>query len=252
MQVKLSNKQTFLLLCVAVVFQGIAPATEARDQGGKSRSVSHRGASNPPQARAVSQRAAPSRPTQQNRRLLRPGGFGSAANVRPGFYQKLNAPQGHSRRGNPGVVQVPVPVYVYLESPSAPAPSPAPSPQPVYIVSPSAPPAPQAVAPAPPAPEVVPPPPAPPAPRSTEPGAVEFSVHPADARVYLDDDYLGTGAEIATVESGHAFAPGVHVLEVTHPEYRPQRLVFGVHSKEQTHVVIDLETDRVGRRSRIK
>ncbi len=263
MQIKLPSKQTLLFLCTAIVFQGLTVAAEAQGRGGKSRSISHGGAASPPQARAVSQRAAPRtapratpRPARYPRRLVPPAGLGSAANVRPGFYQQLNAPRRHSGGGNVGVV----PVYVYLQPALAPAPvpAPAPAPQPIYIVSPSeAPAVPQPVAPQPAAP--TPPVPAPepvvakpPTPRSTEPGAVEFSVHPADARVYLDDDYLGTGAEIATIENGHSFAPGVHVLEVTHPEYRPQRLVFGVQSEEQTHVVIDLATDRVGRRSRIK
>ena len=93
---------------------------------------------------------------------------------------------------------------------------------------------------------------APPAPRSTAPGEVRFSVLPADSRVYLDDDYLGTGAELAALEEAPLFPPGVHVLEVTHPDYRPQRLVFGVSDSDPAHVLIDLSVDRVGRRTRIK
>ena len=75
---------------------------------------------------------------------------------------------------------------------------------------------------------------------------------PADARIYLDDDYLGTGAELAQLEEASLFSHGVHVLEVTHPDHRPQRLVFGVSDSDPAHVMIDLSIDRVGRRTRIK
>lgn len=212
-------------------------------------------------ARATSHRSAPRHrahgPVRQPRSLLPPAGLGSAANVPPGFYQRLNAPQVHHRGGHRGAAVVPV--YVYVEPlytqplysapvidrapPAAPPPAtPPPAPQ-IYIVNPQ---------PAPPEPAPPAAPPAPPEPRSTEPGEVQFSVTPPDARVYLDDEYLGTGAELAALPKGRLYAPGVHVLEVTHPDYRPQRLVFGVSHKDPVHVLIDLATERFGRRSRIK
>jgi hypothetical protein len=46
--------------------------------------------------------------------------------------------------------------------------------------------------------------------------------------------------------------PGVYVLEVTHPDHRFQRLVFGVQAEEPLEVVVDLTAERVGRRSRIR
>ena len=250
-------KTTLLLLATAWMVQGLGVADDAQAHGGQARTMSHRPATGSQQARATSHRPAPRpaapRPALNPRRVLRPG-FGSAANVRRGFYKQLDAPVTHHGGG-----VVPVPIYIYPQpvaysqpAPVSPREIPAPAPQPIYIVTPPPAPAPaQTVPPAPaPIPAAVPTPA--PKPRSTEPGDVQFSVQPADAKIYLDDDYLGTGAELAEFGDGQPFPPGVHVLEVTHPDYRPQRLVFGVTSKDATHVLVDLAVDRVGRRSRIK
>lgn len=241
--------QTLLLLATAFVFQGLSLRVEAQSHRG--RAISHRpAAGSQHRAHATSQRA----PHQHSARRA-PSGFGSAANVRPGFYQRLSAPHHHGGPLHGAPTHHAAPIYVYLEPPVYSEPPlvdprsiPAPAPQPIYVVAPPAPaPVPQ---PAPVAPAPVPEPE--PTPRSTEPGKLLFTVQPATAKVYLDDDYLGTGAEMAALGDGQMFPPGVHVLEVTHPDYRPQRLVFGVDSEEPTHVLIDLAADRVGRRSRIK
>ncbi len=184
-----------------------------------------------------------------------------AANVRPEFYRQLDAPRHQRGHGGGHSHAVPVPVYVYptylpetfyppastyREPEPREIPAPAPVQPVIYVVTPpvvTAPPS------APPAPA---PPAAPPKPRSTDPGEVKFSVLPADARVYLDDDFLGTGAELAALEQASMFPPGVHVLEVTHPDYRSQRLVFGVSDSDPAHVLIDLSIDRAGRRTRVK
>ena len=251
--------RTLFVIATSMAVSWLASAAEAQRShraGSHSQSDGH-------QASAISSRPAPrpSAPRQPARpprsRLVPPGGLGSAANVRPGFYQRLNAPR-HYRRGGHryghGHVQ---PVYIYPTyypetfyppAPvySEPEPPPAPAPPPVYIVTPPV------IASPPVDPPPAPAPPPPPAPRSTAPGEVRFSVLPADSRVYLDDDYLGTGAELAALEEAALFPPGVHVLEVTHPDYRPQRLVFGVSDTDPAHVLIDLSIDRVGRRTRVK
>jgi hypothetical protein len=256
-----------LVIAMSMVVPWLASAAEAQSHRHqvKSGGASPRGG---PQASAVSTRPAPRpaarREVRPNRGLIPPGGLGSAANVRPGFYQQLNAPR---HRGHGGLSRV-VPVYIYptyypettyplstaypepvYSGPvySEPEPPAAPASTQVYIVTPPVIAAPQAAPP--PAPAA---PPAPPAPRSTEPGEVKFSVLPADARVYFDDDYLGTGAELAALEQPPMFSPGVHVLEVTHPDYRSQRLVFGVSDSDPAHVLIDLSIDRVGRRTRVR
>ena len=257
-----TKTQTLLLLATSWGLQCLATAAEAQPH----RSATARGYGAPAGShhpRAISHRGAPrrhARPPAPRRRSPSPG-FGSAANVRPEFYRQLDAPKvRHGHHHGAGAV----PVYVYYEpfylepfypeathvdprKIPAPAPAPQPAPQPIYIVQPPA----GAGAPAP-APVAEVPPPPPPPPRSTEPGEVRFTIQPPDAEVFLDDDYLGTGAELAALADAQLYPPGVHVLEVTHPEYTSQRLVFGVSGNDPTHVLIDLSIDRVGRRSRIR
>ncbi|MEM7351417.1 MAG: hypothetical protein AAF657_11465 [Acidobacteriota bacterium] len=251
MRAKRSTLQTLLLLTSVTVLQSLTWQVEA--QGHRGRAISHRS----PQAQQHQARATSHRPPLRRA----PSGFGSAANVRPGFYQRLSAPV--QRAPIPHAPVHTVPIYVYLDPPvyhqpppvdPRSIPAPAPAPQPIYVVAPPAPAPAQPVAAPVPTPVTRPPAPTPAeAPvRSTEPGEVLFSIRPATSKVYLDDDYLGTAAEIAALGPGQMFPPGVHVLEVTHPDFRPQRLVFGVSSEEPTHVLIDLSIDRVGRRSRIK
>lgn len=208
---------------------------------------------------------------QQPSRLLPPAGLGSATNAPPGFYRRhLSVPVPKAHPPVPGhhpapiYVPYPYPVYVtppeYALSPSqvgAPPPQdvlpqetirPSAAPQPVYVIqAPAAPAAPRAPAPSPPVAAAPPP-----APRSTEPAPVRFSIAPADAEVYLDDEFLGTGAELGAREQPLLLRPGVYVLEVTHPDLRDQRLVFGFRSDEATDVRIDLTAERPRRRSRIR
>lgn len=213
------------------------------------------------------------RPHQPSR-LLPPAGLGSATNAPPGFYRRhLSVPEpripppapGH----HPAPIYVPYPYLVYVTPPEyalspsqvgAPLPQdvlpqetirPSAAPQPVYVIQPPATPA-AARPPAPSPPAAAVPPPPPPAPRSTEPAPVRFSVDPGDAEVYLDDEFLGTGAALAAREQPLLLRPGVYVLEVTHPDLRDQRLVFGFRSDEATDVRIDLTADRPRQRSRIR
>lgn len=251
-----SRTLTLLVIATSMVVLWLASVAEARPQRGH-RASPHRSDA---QASAVSSRPA-IRPATRRPPTRPRSGFGSAANVRPGFYEQLSAPRHHGGGGHHGHA---VPIYIYPtyvpetyyppapafseRSPReipAPAPAPAPAPQ-IYVVTPPVITQPVAAAPAP------APPAAPPAPRSTKPGEVRFSILPGDAEIYLDDDYLGTGAELAALDEVSLFPPGVHVLEVTHPDHRPQRLVFGVSDTDPAHVVIDLSIDRVGRRTRVK
>ena len=82
--------------------------------------------------------------------------------------------------------------------------------------------------------------------------AVSFSIRPADAAVYLDDELLGAGGELTARETAMRLHPGVYVLEVEHPDHPPQRLVFGISSGDPIEVAVDLTADRAGRRSRIR
>ena len=226
-------------------------------------------------------------PTRQQetfpRRLLPPAGSsGSPANTAPGFYQQLNTPQNNGQLHG-GYVLYPPAVVPYAYYPYAVAPPsshsvqeiPSPPPpqqqqpvQPVYVVNQppatgnSAPPIyivnPQ---PAPETPRSAPaprqnrppaPPREPPRPAPTEPVQILYRIYPEDAEVYLDGELLGTAT---TLNSGEAFAellPGVKVLEVSHPEHGNQRLVFGVGRKNPLEIVVDLTTDKIGRRSRVR
>ncbi len=263
--------KTLLGLATSMAVAWPTSVAEAQSQrNNRAGAHSHRSGH---QASAVSTRPAPRRHAQPPRSgqvppsslgLAVPGALGSAANVRPGFYQRLNAPRNHGgHHGHAGrfpTAQGPIYVYptyypevysetYYAQPPvySEPAPETPAAPPAIYIVTP---------------PVIAAPPvsvapshassPVPPEPRSTEPGEIRFSVLPADARVYLDDDYLGTGAELAALDEAPLFPPGVHVLEVTHPDYRPQRLVFGASDSNPAHVLIDLSIDRIGRRTRVK
>jgi len=127
---------------------------------------------------------------------------------------------------------------------------PPPQPQPVVVVV-------QAPASAPAAPS---PPPAPkplthpttPEPAREEtrgPGKIDLLVEPADAVVHFDGRRLGTAAEIAELGGQLEVSSGVHVLEVTHPDYKAERMVFGVKAGGGVRVEVDLEGRRLTRRS---
>lgn len=213
------------------------------------------------------------------RRLLPPAGAStSPANTAPGFYRQLDAPAHRPPTHNgvygkphhvPQVFYVPASVlpYTYAVGPTGThrvqdipvtgATQPA-APPPVYVVNqPPANPAPQVIVVHPaasaqqspqaeaPTRAVAPPP----APEPTEPVSVQIVVTPSDASVFLDNDPLGMGADLS---QDLKLKPGVHVLEVAHSEYRSQRVVFGVGSTDPLEVVVDLTTERVGRRSRIR
>lgn len=256
-------------------FAGWALAGRAlADHGANSRSATSSGVSN-----QRGSHGSPAPRQQPPSRLLPPAGLGSAANAPPGFYSRnLSVPEAgpaHHRGPAPAYVPYPYPIYV-LPPELAVSPSQviAPSAQDVQRISApryappeggrrmTLPPASQPViviqqpAAAPRQPARTPPPPRepapPPPPRSKEPAAVSFSIAPAEARVYLDDELLGTGTELNGSRQAMMLRPGVHVLEVEHPDYRLQRLVFGVQAEEPMEVAIDLTAERVGRRSRIR
>lgn len=50
-----------------------------------------------------------------------------------------------------------------------------------------------------------------------ERGRLRFEVEPADAAVYLDDRYIGTGEELAGLDRGLPVTPGKHTVTVVRP-----------------------------------
>jgi hypothetical protein len=143
-----------------------------------------------------------------------------------------------------GGVSVPVlwPNVVVVPSEAAPREAPPAAPPQIFVIQP-----PPAPAPAPQEPAL--PPPAAPEPLPTEPVAVELVIRPADAEVYLDDRWLGTGSDLTTPRM---LRPGVYVLAVEHPDYGSQRLVFGVGGQGPLRAVMDLTAQRPGRRARVE
>ncbi len=214
-----------------------------------------------------------------NRQLVSP--LGSATNVNPDIYLELGYSNGHPtvytapqeyrhRRGHRGHgYRQPYVVYINedsIEPPIYGEPYDDPElvdryaePQPIYIVNQQ--PAPQVIQVPAPAPVSQPLPTAEPRyepapqtrepsrPPSTEPQEVSIRVEPADAEIYLDDELLGTGATVASSLS--SLAPGIYVLEISHPDFSPQRLVFGV-STDPVSITIDLTANRPSRRARVK
>ena len=207
------------------------------------------------------------------RSVTPPAGLGSATNVAPDFYRRLDAPRsaggtvgtggghlgviyvlpgvGYPVVGNPyavGPVQVgvePVPREEPRARPPEPAPAPAAAtPPPIVIVNQP----PAVVAPAP-APRTDPAPPR--RPRPTAPMPVDFSVEPSDASIFLDSELLGSGSELAAINEPLHLDPGVYVVEITHPDHSPQRIVFGVGTKP-IEVLVDLDAVPPQRRSRVR
>lgn len=76
----------------------------------------------------------------------------------------------------------------------------------------------------------------------SEPARLALQVHPADASVYLDGRFLGSGAELARLHSSLVIDPGEHVLQVLRPGYRDQELRFEARPGEE--VELDVELDR--------
>lgn len=147
---------------------------------------------------------------------------GAAAQPLDGYYDDPAAPQ-------------PQPIYIIVQPAAAGSQQPAETPSPVIRepVAQARPYHPLAVA-------------------GGEAGQVFLSVHPSNAAVYLDDDLLGSGDTLAAGQEPWVLDSGVHVLEVVHPQYPTQRLVFGMPSAGRLLIEFDLEGDRRGRKARVK
>jgi hypothetical protein len=102
-----------------------------------------------------------------------------------------------------------------------------------------------------PAPREKPEPEPPRAPKPTAPQRVLFEIQPADAHIKLDGRTLGTAAEIRSREEPFQLAPGVYILQVEHPKFKAQRLVFGV-SAELVRVEVDLTSEEPSLRARVR
>lgn len=184
---------------------------------------------------------------------IRPPGFGKFARPDTPSHRGTYDPYGVPVAPHTPVVYVPIGSYVTPLAPAqqpvivVQAPAPQPPPQPV-VVQVAAPepihvprPAPAAVEPREPLP--------PPAPK--EPGKLRFTVSPGNAVVYLDDDRLGTAGELREA-APLVVEAGVHVLEIDHPDWSSERLVFAVGSAGDVRVEVDLAEPKASRRTRLR
>ena len=72
-------------------------------------------------------------------------------------------------------------------------------------------------------------------------GTLRLVVVPADASVYLDGRFLGTGAEVGRLRRGLAVAAGEHLLEVVRPGHAPMSRQVVVEDGADLELEITLE-----------
>ena len=85
-----------------------------------------------------------------------------------------------------------------------------------------------------------------------EPGQLYLWIEQPEAAVYLDEDLLGTGEEVASLDEPLQISAGVHVLSVEHRDFGAERLVFAAPSAEAILIEINLSGNRSGRKARLR
>lgn len=188
--------------------------------------------------------------TESHRRLVSP--MGSATGTPPGHYQRHLGWNGPPLDYAPGLPVVPY--VMYVGQPLFPAPAPEPAPVVVYnqvTVNTPPPVVERVVVREEPAPHRRAEPEPPRAPKPTAPQKVVFEILPADAQIRLDGRKLGSAAELGSRTEPFQLTPGVYILQVEHPTYKSQRLVFGV-SAELVRVEVDLTSEEPSLRARVR
>jgi hypothetical protein len=71
--------------------------------------------------------------------------------------------------------------------------------------------------------------------------ALDVVVSPGGAAVYLDGEFLGTGAELRRLQRGVAVSAGRHRIEVVAPGLAGKTVEFEVSAGETRQIVIELE-----------
>lgn len=75
---------------------------------------------------------------------------------------------------------------------------------------------------------------------STEAARLRVSVEPSDAVVFLDDRFVGTAQEIASLPRGISVAPGKHTVTVSRPGYKDRTVEITVVAGETEEVEVEL------------
>ncbi|MCG8461527.1 MAG: PEGA domain-containing protein, partial [Holophagales bacterium] len=72
-------------------------------------------------------------------------------------------------------------------------------------------------------------------------GRLHLEIWPADAAVYLDGHFLGTGEEVGGMSAGLVVTPGRHQLQIIRPDHLPRDLDLDIDRGERLDLVIELE-----------
>jgi hypothetical protein len=77
--------------------------------------------------------------------------------------------------------------------------------------------------------------------RDSRASRLRLSIEPADASVYVDGRFVGTGAEIAGRDSGLVVSSGPHKLEVVRPGRRSEERDFAAAARKDVRLEVRLE-----------
>lgn len=77
-----------------------------------------------------------------------------------------------------------------------------------------------------------------------DPGRIHLTVEPSDASVYLDGRFLGTGAELESLQAGLMVNPGDHLLSVVRPSFESEELTLEVAAGQDLEMVVQLRPSR--------
>jgi hypothetical protein len=70
---------------------------------------------------------------------------------------------------------------------------------------------------------------------------MRFKITPTDAAVYVDDKYLGAGADLAVNPRGVVTESGTHTVTVARPGYKTKAVDITVRIGAPVDVVVELE-----------
>jgi hypothetical protein len=75
---------------------------------------------------------------------------------------------------------------------------------------------------------------------SRETARIRVSIEPSDAVVFLDDRFIGTAQEIASLPQGISVTPGKHTVTVSRPGYKDRTVEITVVAGETEEVDVEL------------
>jgi hypothetical protein len=75
----------------------------------------------------------------------------------------------------------------------------------------------------------------------SEGGRIRVLAEPADASIYLDGRFIGTGTDLSRLRDGLILDEGEHELEAVHPNFVSDRLTFRVKAGEDLELRLTLE-----------